>query len=258
MTGIAANVSDSERKIQEQFTTRAPVYDDVSAWIVDNGMLAAIVGQCRVGREAELLDVCCGTGAIGGAFKGRVRRRVGIDLTQEMLERARPRLDEVYQGSCEKLPFADASFDIVVNRQALHFVENPGKAIREMFRVLSPGGQLLLTHRIPYGASDAAWWEKVNREKQQLARNFFVEETLAQLISDAGFRQLSVTDYFLWESIRRWVDSPEARDQSQKVFELYKDAPSEVVKLRGITMTDDEIRDRWRWAIFSAFKPRQA
>lgn len=258
MTGIAANVSDSERKIQEQFTSRAPVYDEVSAWIVDTGMLAAIVGQCRVGREAELLDVCCGTGAIGGAFKGRVRRRVGIDLTQEMLEHARERLDEVYQGSCEKLPFADSSFDIVVNRQALHFVENPGKAIREMFRVLAPGGQLLLTHRIPYGATDAAWWEKVNREKQRLARNFFVEETLAQLISDAGFRALSVTDYFLWESICRWVDSPEARNQSEKVFELYKSAPSEVLKLRGITMTEHEIRDRWRWAIFSAFKPRQA
>ncbi|MBI4871743.1 MAG: methyltransferase domain-containing protein [Candidatus Riflebacteria bacterium] len=255
MTAPAIYPAEGDQKIQEQFTKRAPIYDDVSAWIADEGMLEAIVDQCRVGHDAVLLDVCCGTGAVGGAFKGLVGRRVGLDLTAKMLETARERLDEVHQGSCEALPFPDASFGLVVNRQALHFVPDPAKAIREMFRVLEPGGQLLLTHRIPYGATDAAWWEKVNRAKQPLARNFFVEEVLAELIHRPGFQNLTVTDYFLWESICAWMDSPEARAQSEEVFRLYREAPPEVVELRGITVSETEIRDRWRWAIFSAFKP---
>ncbi|MBI4865391.1 MAG: class I SAM-dependent methyltransferase [Candidatus Wallbacteria bacterium] len=249
MTGSARDPS-----IRAQFTARAPVYDDVSAWVTDPGMLAAIVGACQAPRTASLLDVCCGTGAVGGAFRGRVARVTGIDLTLEMLRRASVRLDAAAQASAIALPFADATFDAVVIRQALHFVFGPERAVREMFRVLRPGGQLVLCHRIPYGP-DAAWWERVNRAKQELACNFFIENDLRRLIAEAGFERLALTDYFLWESIQAWMDSPEARAATERVFDLYRSAPDQVVRLRGITIGATEIRDRWRWAIFSAFKP---
>src|SRR5579859_6096960 len=99
-------------KVQKQFTTRAPVYDQVSAWVTDTGLLEAMVKRLEVPAESRLLDVCCGTGAVGGAFKGKVAKRVGLDLTPAMLEQAAMRLDECVQGSADQLPFEAGSFEV--------------------------------------------------------------------------------------------------------------------------------------------------
>lgn len=240
--------------VQEQFAARSSIYDRVSAWIADPGLLGCFPKLCRAAANAALLDVCCGTGMVGGAFKGRVARRVGVDLSPAMLDRARARLDECRQGSAESLPFNDGSFDVVTIRQALHFVPDPARALREMRRVLRPGGQIILGHRIPYGDVDAAWWAKVNAAKQPLLKNAFVEGDLRRLVTEAGFVPRESLDYFLYESIFRWTDSPEARREAERIFALYREASPEIVRVRGIEMDGSDIRDRWRWLILSGEK----
>lgn len=241
--------------VRKQFAARSPIYDRVSAWISDPGLLGCFTRLCRKPADAVLLDVCCGTGMVGGAFKGRVARRVGVDLSPAMLDRARARLDDCRQGSIERLPFEDASFDVATMRQALHFVPDPARALGEIARVLKPGGQILLGHRVPYGDADAAWWARVNAAKQPLLKNAFVEGNLRKLLADAGFELRESVDYHLYESISRWTDSPEARPMAERVFALYRDASPEIVRLRGIEMDGADIRDRWRWLILSGEKP---
>lgn len=248
---------DSHRlqQIQQQFAARAPVYEEKATWITDAGLLGKMVEMARVGPEATLLDVCCGTGLVGAGFKGRVRRRVGLDLTAEMMEQARDRLDEWVQGSADHMPFVDGAFDITVCRQALHFVESPGGVAREMFRVLRPGGQAIIAHRVPYGPEDAAWWEQVNRKKQPLLKNILLPDDLRGIVAGAGFVDLEEQEVLVWESIRVWMDSPEASAASEEVFALYRAVPTEVAKIRGIEVTPDEIRDCWRWFVISGRKP---
>lgn len=241
--------------VREQFAARSAIYDRVSAWIADPGLLGCFTRLCRKPSNAVLLDVCCGTGMVGGAFKGRVARRVGVDLSPAMLDIARTRLDDCRLGSVEALPFKDASFDVVTIRQALHFVPNPSLALLEMRRVLKPGGQIIVGHRVPYGDVDAAWWQKVNAAKQPLLKNAFVERDLRKLLADAGFKLRESVDYYLYESISRWTDSPEARHQAERVFALYRDASPEIVQLRGIEIDGADIRDRWRWLILSGERP---
>ena len=240
--------------VREQFAARSAIYDRVSAWIADPGLLGCFTRLCRKPANAVLLDVCCGTGMVGGAFKGRVARRVGVDLSPAMLDRARARLDDCRQGSIESLPFEDESFDVATMRQALHFVPDPAWALREIGRVLKPGGQLLLGHRVPYGDVDAAWWARVNAAKQPLLKNAFVERDLRKLLADAGFELRESADYYLYESISRWTDSPEARPMAERILALYRDAPPEIIRLRGIEMDGADIRDRWRWLILSGEK----
>ena len=99
----------------------------------------------------RVLDVACGTGALtvaaadrvaaGGATGGAV---LGLDANPEMLAVARRKRPDVewHEGRAESLPFADASFDAVVSQFGLMFFDDRVAALREMHRVLRPGGRL--------------------------------------------------------------------------------------------------------------------
>ena len=97
-------------------------------------------------REKEILDVGCGTGAILKRL-GNPEKNVGIDLAPEAISFCRDRgLNNVRQGDICALPFADASFDAVICSSVLYhqWVSDVQGAIREMHRVLRPGGVLLI------------------------------------------------------------------------------------------------------------------
>ena len=124
-----------------------------------------------------------------------------------------------------------------------------------MFRVLRPGGQAIVGHRVPYGQADADWWARVNKAKQPLLSNLIMAEDLRGFFEQAGFVDLEGVDYFLEESIRLWTDSPEATPGSSEVFRQYSEASPEVVAMRNIRIGTDEVRDIWRWHLVSGRKP---
>ncbi len=244
-----------EDEVQQQFSGRVGIYDRRSAWIMDPGLLAAMVAVYRGNAQARLLDVCCGTGAVGGAFAGRVRRRVGVDLTRAMLDEASKRVDEVHQADVRALPFDDANFDVVVSRQAMHFFDDPSVPIREMGRVLRPGGQLILGQRVPYGEADAAWMSELNFLKQPNLRTFILESHLLEGMAKAGIENVTVTDYLLWEDMQDWVASPEVPVPNRaKILDHCRNAPASVTAVHPIEVEGDRIRCRWRWMVATGLK----
>jgi SAM-dependent methyltransferase len=93
------------------------------------------------------LDVATGPGWLAGAAAERGARVTGVDVSETMLAEARRRYPqlEFEPGSAESLPFADAAFDAVgCNFGMLHF-GRPDDAIREVLRVLRPGGRFAFT-----------------------------------------------------------------------------------------------------------------
>jgi SAM-dependent methyltransferase len=98
----------------------------------------------------DVLEVGCGRGG-GAAFvfeRHRPRALTGLDLASSAIERARrehgrPGLQFV-QGDAEALPFGEASFDAVLNVESAHWYPDIGRFLAEVFRVLRPGGYLLL------------------------------------------------------------------------------------------------------------------
>ena len=94
-----------------------------------------------------MLDVACGTGVLARAVADRVGPRgavVGLDINEGMLAVARRKAPAIEwrQGAAEDLPYADASFDAVVSQFGLMFFQDRARAIRQMIRVLRPGGRL--------------------------------------------------------------------------------------------------------------------
>ena len=114
----------------------------------------AVLAHARLAAGETVLDVACGTGLI--AFEaarrvGNAGRVVGVDLSGEMVAAAQQRAGE--QGlenvaymrmDGEQLAPRDGAFDVVVCALGLMYMPEPEQALREMRRVLKPGGRLLL------------------------------------------------------------------------------------------------------------------
>jgi demethylmenaquinone methyltransferase/2-methoxy-6-polyprenyl-1,4-benzoquinol methylase len=133
--------------VRRMFDRIAPVYDPMNRVMtagLDRRWRRATVRE-SVRSGERVLDACCGTGdlalAARAAGAGDV---VGVDFSERMLERARrkgPELEWV-QADVLALPFDDASFDSAVVGFGVRNVEDLEAAIRELRRVLRPGGRL--------------------------------------------------------------------------------------------------------------------
>jgi DNA gyrase subunit B len=242
---------------REQFGIRSRNWHASARWLTDTQLLSQHAEAFVLPGDSVLLDVCCGSGVVGASFRGRVARVVGLDLTPQMVELARTRLDEVVLGDVYDIPFPDASFDAVCNREVLHLLPHPERPLAEVFRVLKPGGQLIVGQLVPYGPIDAPWFFRVIKKKQPLLYNHLLQEDLASLLAGAGFVELSVREVLQWEDIDTWIDTWETPlVHRHQIRALYQEAPACVRAVHPFRVTQDgRIEDCWRWVIFSARKP---
>jgi ubiquinone/menaquinone biosynthesis C-methylase UbiE len=147
--------------IVEAFTEMAPQYEDTmnreleQYWGISySAFVAWLLAQIAVHEGDAILDIATGTARIPIALSGRTGatgRIVGLDITPAMLLRARESLPGDHSGgavylvcgSAVELPFADASYDVVVCALGTHHMDVP-RLLAEVGRVLRPGGRLAL------------------------------------------------------------------------------------------------------------------
>ena len=133
-------------------------------------------------RDKEILDAGCGTGSILKQL-GNPTKNVGVDLAPEAISFCRQRgLNNVQQADICALPFANASFDAVICSSVLYhqWVKDPAVAVRELHRVLRPGGLLLLNVpalRFLHSAHDEA----------VMTAHRFSKSEIRQLLRNNGF-----------------------------------------------------------------------
>ncbi len=111
-----------------------------------------VISMLEVRENMNFLDIGCGTGwAIGQAarlidFKGSF---YGVDLSQKMIEKAQDNFKE-YNGfhfikaNSESIPLDDNFFDIIICTNSFHHYLHPDKAMKEIFRLLKPGGRIYI------------------------------------------------------------------------------------------------------------------
>ena len=132
--------------VRAMFDRIAPVYDAM------NRVMTAGLDQ-RWRRETaravvrpgdSVLDACCGTGDLAVAAAREGGRVTGLDFSERMLERARRKAPAIawVEGDLLALPFEDASFDAATVGFGVRNVEDLERGLRELRRVLRPGGRL--------------------------------------------------------------------------------------------------------------------
>jgi len=103
--------------------------------------------EARVPPGRKILDIGCGTGHLAGELMKRGYEAWGVDLSDAMVEYAREHYnpDRFRVGDIEHIPFPDNTFDGVVCLGVMEYLEKDEPAVREMWRVLKPGGRAVIT-----------------------------------------------------------------------------------------------------------------
>lgn len=152
---LAADAAaDDLQDVRALYDDVADHYDAVFPFHIANHYLAKRVAVVQaLTNRGRLLDVGCGTGALGAALAGAGYEVFGIDLSAHMLAEAGQRgLAGAYAASATALPFQDGCFDLALCVAALHHLATPERVagtIAEMARVVRPGGHVLLWDHNP-------------------------------------------------------------------------------------------------------------
>ena len=158
--------SPRKRRALQLFAELPARYDELGAalsFFQDPRWRRAMVASVGAEPDERVLDVATGTGLVAQALVDRYGCLVvGLDQSAPMLERARAKLltepelaerVELVEGEAEALPFSDAEFDHLTFTYLLRYVDDPDATLRELARVVQPGGRIAcLEFCLPRGA----------------------------------------------------------------------------------------------------------
>jgi len=200
--------------VESMFDRIAPVYDAMNR-VMTAGLdrrWRRLTAEAVVRPGDEVLDACCGTGDLAlAALRRGAGRVVGLDFSERMLERARRKSGTAQwvRGDLLALPFAGASFDAATVGFGVRNVTDLERALRELRRVLRPGGRLgileITRPRGPLRPFFSVWFDRVvplvgralpgGQAYTYLpasVRRFPTADELADLLREAGFAGVRV------------------------------------------------------------------
>ncbi len=176
-----------KRRAQRFYRQLSKVYD---TWLRDlfwtKEMREFGIRMAGLRKGMRVLDVGCGTGFFTEGILQETEEVYGIDITAQQIARAvRKVRAPIVRGDAEQLPFRGETFDAVLSAGSIEYWPSPVRALREMWRVLTPGGLALVGG--PTRPRDRLY--------RLLADNmmfFYDEEEARAMFSEAGFIEVQV------------------------------------------------------------------
>jgi len=224
-------LSERRRHARALFAPLGPTYDRVGATLSfgqDPRWRRFLVSRLPADR-GHVLDVATGTGLVAEALVARGFRVTGLDQSAEMLALARKRFGdrvELVEASAAALPFPDASFGHLTFTYLLRYVDDPAATMRELARVVRPGGTVaMLEFDVPRGVWRPLWdlwvgiglpvagrlispgWHEVGRFLGPSIRAFhaaYPEPALLALWRDAGIADVRSRRLSLGGGVVMW------------------------------------------------------
>lgn len=174
-----------KQSIMNQYNREAFRYDSSKACQFALSSYPYVFNTLMPIKFDSILDIGCGTGTLlRKVLNERPQvKACGLDLSQEMLNIARGKLPKRVQltwGEAEVLPYSDQMFDIVIIVDSLRFFENPERAVKESYRVLKPGGKLIICDMLTLGIL------RLIGERKMLS-----EARVREALSKAGFNLIT-------------------------------------------------------------------
>jgi ubiquinone/menaquinone biosynthesis C-methylase UbiE len=180
---IASNLAVGEPGTRPYFESLVQARAEYAPWMAE--VLGYAPGSEDVAR-LDVLDVGCGSGIDLAGYARAGAHVTGIDLTPRHVELARRHLDamglsgEVREGDAETLPFDDASFDRVSSNGVLHHTPDMPATLREIVRVLRPGGEARI---LVYNKRSLHYWVNQVLMSGIMQRALLEERSMANVLS---------------------------------------------------------------------------
>jgi ubiquinone/menaquinone biosynthesis C-methylase UbiE len=203
---------DHNEKIRREFSRQADSFGKPGLTLSSQEYLAWMVDILPLNAEFRVLDVAAGTGHLGRAIAPHVRQVVAIDMTPEMLQKAKEEAVRsgirnilFEEGDAADLPYTDGSFDMVVSRLALHHFEKPRLQLKEMVRVCKPDHAVGIIDLLSPSAQPLiASYNRLERMRDASHTTALTKEQLVNMMEESGLslkridtRDINV-DFGLW------------------------------------------------------------
>jgi len=219
LNGNSSNKTSMKERVklgyEGAFSDHVKGYDNLAAEYQKQAAIAQLSGINL--RDKEIIDIGCGTGIIALlALEMGARKAVCGDISELMLKLAEEKSKAAGYDSnsisfcqldAESLPFDDNSFDAVLTGMSFGLFPNQGKAVREMFRVLKPGGVITLGAHGP-----EHYWEAIDTNIRALNKRHVLgyrfefwprtEKQIIKIMKNCGFRNV-YTNRFIWRNLFR-------------------------------------------------------
>jgi ubiquinone/menaquinone biosynthesis C-methylase UbiE len=234
-----------KESVRRQFGASVAGYvkSDVHARGSDLPILAELAGLTGAER---VLDVATAVGHTALALAPRAREVVGVDLTPAMLEEARRQAAArgianvaFQEADAERLPFPDASFDVVSCRIAAHHFPDVGAFCRESARVLLPGGRLLVVDNVaPEDDELDAFINEVDKRRDPShCREYRLSEWTA-FFAAAGLTFTVAREFVTPIDREDWLERMNVPPPvAEELRQRFRTAPARVREAFGITAT---------------------
>lgn len=146
-------------------------------------LIKQIVKEFCQKKRIKILDLGCGTGSVAECFMNE-HKVVGLDSMRESIIYASKRGIKARKGNIEDMPFKKESFDVVLCLDVLEHIKNDKKAVKEVYRVLRNGGNLIIT--VP--AFDFLWGDA-----DELSFHFrrYTKKRILELLKDFKIKKCS-------------------------------------------------------------------
>ena len=189
----------NKRQVQKNFGRQALAYN-ANCLLADTGNLNTIIKMAKVSKNDSVLDVATGTGFLAGASSEVAGEVMATDLTLEMLCQTRPKTQNNTSfclADVERLPFHNASFDVVTCRVALHHFTRPDDAFSEIRRVCRPNGRVVIMDIISSEDDNRReYHNKMERLRDTSHVKQYSYSEMEQMFRESG---LKVVEAEMWE-----------------------------------------------------------
>lgn len=189
-SGDSQQYSSSDSDSKEFFDRVAAEWESMRGCYYDEEIISKLLDAKLLQSDMTLLDLGAGDGYLSRAISKQVEKVIAVDISGAMLKELEKKamLDgitniQTVEGDCCDMPFDDESVDVVCSNMFLHHIEEPVIAVKEMCRIIKPGGKVFLADLKEHGNREF-------KEKMHDVWQGFSQKEVTEWFTKCGFKNI--------------------------------------------------------------------